>query len=295
VLLPRQQAKLARGAKDEGARHVSDSQYRNRRDRHRYRQELVPRRGPRCARRHRAAAKSGRVAKWSHGLPIYRLEQLDLQPLHRVRERLVSQRTGIITRFAPSCWNAGSPCARVSAFCARNCPPSLRRAPMPCRHARMLRVMSLWQLKTIEHDLVDVGPAIVARACEMVGRDRSGRDGAGRRQAATSRLGSRPPISQLPASSDEATACSTPAPIERDSSGCIRVAALTRKRASAAAAACKASPRSSTPLHGLDEILKTLFFSRLILCDGGLRVVSRESCFRQGCSAVREHRRSHRE
>jgi hypothetical protein len=43
---------------------------------------------------------------------------------------------------------------------------------------RMLRFMSLWQLKTIEHDLVDVGPAIVARACEMVGRDRSGRDGA---------------------------------------------------------------------------------------------------------------------
>jgi hypothetical protein len=101
-------------------------------------------------------------------------------------------------------------------------------------------------------------------------------------------------ISQLPASSDEATAGSTPTTIERDSSGCIRVAALTRKRASAAAAACKASPRSSTPLHGLDEILKTLF-SRLIPCDGGLRVVSRESCFRQGCCAVREHRRSHRE
>jgi hypothetical protein len=34
--------------------------YRDRRDRHRYRQELVPRRGPRCARRHRAhwAAKA---------------------------------------------------------------------------------------------------------------------------------------------------------------------------------------------------------------------------------------------
>lgn len=28
------------------------------------------------------------------------------------------------TRFAPSCWNAGSLCARVSACCARNCPPS---------------------------------------------------------------------------------------------------------------------------------------------------------------------------
>jgi transposase len=39
------------------------------------------------------------VAKWSHGLPIYRLEQLDLQPLHRVRERLVSQRTGIINQI----------------------------------------------------------------------------------------------------------------------------------------------------------------------------------------------------
>ena len=63
-------------------------------------------------------------------------EQLDLQALHRVRERLVSQRTGIIDQIrAPSCWHAGSRCARVSASCARNCPPSLRRAPMPCRHA----------------------------------------------------------------------------------------------------------------------------------------------------------------
>jgi hypothetical protein len=43
---------------------------------------------------------------------------------------------------------------------------------------RYVRLMSLWQLKTNEHDLVDVGPAIVARACEMVGRDRSVRDDA---------------------------------------------------------------------------------------------------------------------
>src|SRR6266851_4007475 len=47
-------------------------------------------------------------------------EQLDLQALHRVRERLVSQRTGIINQIRASCWNAGSPCARVSASCARN-------------------------------------------------------------------------------------------------------------------------------------------------------------------------------
>jgi hypothetical protein len=32
-------------------------------------------------------------------------DQLDLQALHRVRERLVSQRTGIINKSAPSCWN----------------------------------------------------------------------------------------------------------------------------------------------------------------------------------------------
>ena len=106
---------------------------------------------------------------------------------------------------------------------------------------------------------------------------------------------------KLPASTDETTAGSTPTTIERDSSGCIGVAALTRKRASAAAATCKASPRSSTPLHGLDEILKTLFFGRLILYDGGFGVVfpsnavSRESCFREGCCAVRERRHSHRE
>ena len=36
-------------------------------------------------------------------------EQLDLQALHRVRERLVSQRTGIINQIrAPSSWSAGA-------------------------------------------------------------------------------------------------------------------------------------------------------------------------------------------
>jgi len=36
-------------------------------------------------------------------------EQLHLQALHRVRERLVSQRPGIITRSAPSCWSVALP------------------------------------------------------------------------------------------------------------------------------------------------------------------------------------------
>src|SRR6266404_1425005 len=57
-------SEAGKGRQRQGARHVSDTQYRDRRDRHRYRQELVPRRGPRCAWRHRAAAK---VVAWPSG------------------------------------------------------------------------------------------------------------------------------------------------------------------------------------------------------------------------------------
>src|SRR5271156_1496171 len=158
-------AEAGKGRQRQGARHVSDTQYCDRRDRHRYRQELVPRRGPRCSRRHRAAAKvvawpSGSAARQYTALPdrhgslrrrtspelqtriawrrcqvdagqicpphsngqkneindaeaiaeaVQRptmkfvatktAEQLDLQALHRVRERLVSQRTGIINQI----------------------------------------------------------------------------------------------------------------------------------------------------------------------------------------------------
>src|SRR6266850_7380640 len=151
-----------KGRQRQGARHVSDSQYCDRRDRHRYRQELVARRG------HDARGAIVLRQKWSRGQVEARLanippcligmeacvgahhlsrklaslghdarlmpakyvrpyskgqkndfndadaiaeavqrptmkfvatktaEQLDLQALHRVRERLVSQRTGII-------------------------------------------------------------------------------------------------------------------------------------------------------------------------------------------------------
>src|SRR5450432_2238563 len=57
-------SEAGKGRQRQGAGHVADIQYRDRRDRHRYRQELVPRRGPRCARRHRAAAK---VVAWPSG------------------------------------------------------------------------------------------------------------------------------------------------------------------------------------------------------------------------------------
>src|SRR5262249_8556521 len=45
------------GHQSQGARHVAHSQQRNRRDRHRYRQELVPPRRPGQAWRNRAAAE----------------------------------------------------------------------------------------------------------------------------------------------------------------------------------------------------------------------------------------------
>src|SRR5947207_9127423 len=62
-------------------------------------------------------------------------EQLDLQPLHRVRERV-----GVATHRhhqPDSRLHAGTRDRRAPGYrsCARNCPPSLRRAPMSCRHA----------------------------------------------------------------------------------------------------------------------------------------------------------------
>ena len=61
--------------------------------------------------------------------------QLDLQALHRVRERLVSQRTGIINQIARSCWSAGLRCAKGCASCGPSCQASWRSAPTCSRLA----------------------------------------------------------------------------------------------------------------------------------------------------------------
>jgi len=75
--------------------------------------------------------------------------QLDLQALHRVRERLVGQRTAIINqirafllergiasiRFVPSCWSAASRCARGYASYVPSCLASLLNAPTSFRRA----------------------------------------------------------------------------------------------------------------------------------------------------------------
>ena len=58
-------------------------------------------------------------------------EQRDLQALHRVRERLLSQRTGIIARSAPFFSIAASPCTRGASTPRRATHPgSANRCPV---------------------------------------------------------------------------------------------------------------------------------------------------------------------
>jgi transposase len=62
-------------------------------------------------------------------------EQLDLQALHRVRERLVSQRTSISIRSAPSYWSVPLPCGKACASCALSYHAFSPRPAMPYRPA----------------------------------------------------------------------------------------------------------------------------------------------------------------
>jgi uncharacterized iron-regulated protein len=62
-------------------------------------------------------------------------EQLDLQALHRVRERLVSQRTGIIKQIRAFLLERGVTLDKVPASCAGNCRTSSPSALMCCRLA----------------------------------------------------------------------------------------------------------------------------------------------------------------
>src|SRR5258707_3619461 len=57
---------LAGGTEDKEQRHVTETRHFARRNRHRYRQELVPHRWPESARGHRAPAE---VVAWSGGGP----------------------------------------------------------------------------------------------------------------------------------------------------------------------------------------------------------------------------------
>jgi len=57
-------------------------------------------------------------------------DQLDLQALHRVRERFVGQRTASSIRSAPSCWSAESRCGKGCGSCGPSCRASWRREAM---------------------------------------------------------------------------------------------------------------------------------------------------------------------
>ena len=62
-------------------------------------------------------------------------DQLDLQALHRVRERLVSQRTGIINQIRAFMLERGIAVRQGIASCAPSCRSSWPRAPTCCRRA----------------------------------------------------------------------------------------------------------------------------------------------------------------
>jgi hypothetical protein len=61
-------------------------------------------------------------------------EQLDLQALHRVRERLVSAPASSI-RSVPSCWSVALPCGKACASCALSCRAFSPRLAMLCHLA----------------------------------------------------------------------------------------------------------------------------------------------------------------
>jgi hypothetical protein len=62
-------------------------------------------------------------------------EQLDLQALHRVRERLVGQPTGISNQIRAFSWSAASRCGKVCVSCALSCQSFWPSVATCCRRA----------------------------------------------------------------------------------------------------------------------------------------------------------------
>jgi hypothetical protein len=70
-------------------------------------------------------------------------EQMDLLALHRVRSRLVSQRTGVTNQIWACCSSAASPCAKGSCHYVRRCQASWVRPLTPC-HRGWFASSSTW-------------------------------------------------------------------------------------------------------------------------------------------------------
>jgi transposase len=67
-------------------------------------------------------------------VPIKTEDQLDLQALHRVRDRLVARRTGVINELRASCWNEESRSTRdgsISCATCRWCSKALTASFLP--------------------------------------------------------------------------------------------------------------------------------------------------------------------
>ena len=96
------------------------------------------------------------------------VDQLDLQALHRVRERLVSQRTGIVNQIgAPSCWSVALRCDRDNASCAPSC-----RASLPRLHPDVLSPAWCGSSRTCSWRLAPARRA--GRGRSIAGRDQGG-------------------------------------------------------------------------------------------------------------------------
>jgi hypothetical protein len=68
-------------------------------------------------------------------VPIKTDDQLDLESLHRVRERWVTRRTAVINqRFLACCSNLESLCSRDDAMSMRHC-PGYWKTPAPSYQA----------------------------------------------------------------------------------------------------------------------------------------------------------------
>ena len=65
-------------------------------------------------------------------VPIKSDEQLDMQSLHRVRDRWVARRSRWSTRCADCCWSAASPSARDAGMPKRACRPSWKTPIIAC-------------------------------------------------------------------------------------------------------------------------------------------------------------------
>src|SRR5215472_5760309 len=101
-------SEAGKGHQSQGARHVTETQQLNRGGRHRYRQELVPRRGPRSARCDRAAAE---VVTWTGGNTAR--QPVAVSDLYGGLRRRTSSQSQAPNAWARCSADAGEVCAPI--------------------------------------------------------------------------------------------------------------------------------------------------------------------------------------